>query len=98
MSTVSWSRVCCGDDPPDESAPARDDPGDRVPSLVGPAAGITTSDYWGRRQAKGDHMDATKLLIADHNRVKGLFARFKKASESEDVTAAGLLVSQIMED
>lgn len=63
-----------------------------------PAAGITTSDYWGRRQAKGDHMDATKLLIADHNRVKGLFARFKKASESEDVTAAGLLVSQIMED
>jgi len=43
-------------------------------------------------------MDATKLLIADHNRVKGLFARFKKASESEDVTAAGLLVSQIMED
>lgn len=25
--------------PPDESAPARDDPGDRVPSLVGPRGG-----------------------------------------------------------
>src|ERR1700723_789349 len=29
-------------------------------------------------------MDATSLLIADHNRVKGLFARYKDAADGEE--------------
>ena len=32
-------------------------------------------------------MQALDLLIADHNRVRGLFARFKEAHEAEDTTA-----------
>ena len=36
-------------------------------------------------------MDSTALLIADHNRVRGLFARFKEAEEADDAgTMAGL--------
>ena len=36
-------------------------------------------------------MDSTALLIADHNRVRGLFARFKEAQEADDAgTMAGL--------
>ena len=32
-------------------------------------------------------MDAIALLTADHNRVRGLFARFKEADEADDVAA-----------
>jgi hemerythrin superfamily protein len=36
-------------------------------------------------------MDSTALLTADHNRVRGLFTRFKEAQEAEDAgTMAGL--------
>lgn len=43
-------------------------------------------------------MDATKLLIADHNRVKGLFARYKKASEAENTEEAAQLAAKILEE
>ncbi|MGI8664370.1 MAG: hemerythrin domain-containing protein [Acidimicrobiales bacterium] len=40
-------------------------------------------------------MDALKLLIADHNRVKGLFSRFKDAHEADDVDAMGARAMEI---
>ena len=43
-------------------------------------------------------MDATKLLIADHNRVKGLFARYKAANKSKDTKEAAQLAADIMEE
>ncbi len=43
-------------------------------------------------------MDATKLLIADHNRAKGLFARYKNAHEANDGREAATLASKIMEE
>jgi len=43
-------------------------------------------------------MDAIKLLIADHNRVKGLFARYDEAQESSRTDDAALLASQIFEE
>jgi hemerythrin superfamily protein len=51
-------------------------------------------------ESKGavNHMDATKLLIADHNRVKGLFARYKKAHEAKNVKDSTALASKITEE
>ena len=43
-------------------------------------------------------MDALKLLIADHNRVKGLASRFKAAHEAEDQETAVMLAAKIFED
>ena len=43
-------------------------------------------------------MDATKLLIADHNRVKGLFARYKMASKEKDVEEVNQLAAKILEE
>jgi hemerythrin superfamily protein len=43
-------------------------------------------------------MDALTLLIADHNRVRGLFARFKEAKESENVLTMRDVVTRITED
>jgi hemerythrin-like domain-containing protein len=40
-------------------------------------------------------MDALKLLTADHNRVRGLFARFTSADESGDVGTMATLMQQI---
>jgi hemerythrin-like domain-containing protein len=40
-------------------------------------------------------MDAIALLTADHNRVRGLFARFKEADEAEDVAAMRDLAAAI---
>ena len=40
-------------------------------------------------------MDGLKLLIADHNRVRGLFARFSTAEEAGDVESMGSLVKEI---
>ena len=40
-------------------------------------------------------MDALDLLIADHNRVRGLFARFTAAKEGDDPAAMGELASVI---
>ena len=31
-------------------------------------------------------MDALQLLTADHNRVRGLFTRFRSAQEADDIT------------
>ena len=42
-------------------------------------------------------MDALELLTADHNRVRGLFARFKEAEES-DAAEARRLASTIFEE
>ncbi|MGV3760027.1 MAG: hemerythrin domain-containing protein [Actinomycetota bacterium] len=39
-------------------------------------------------------MDAVTLLTADHNRVRGLFARFKEAQEAEDTAAMSELAAQ----
>ena len=43
-------------------------------------------------------MDALTLLIADHNRVRGLFARFKSAKESDDTAALSTLATEIITD
>jgi hemerythrin superfamily protein len=43
-------------------------------------------------------MDATKLLTADHNRVKGLFARYEKASNAKNTKEAEELVTKILEE
>src|SRR5687768_16109484 len=43
-------------------------------------------------------MDAFSLLIADHNRVRGLFARFKEAHEGDDATAMIELAGKIFDD
>jgi hemerythrin superfamily protein len=40
-------------------------------------------------------MDGLKLLVADHNRVRGLFARFQAAEEAGDVDAMATLVEQV---
>jgi hemerythrin superfamily protein len=41
-------------------------------------------------------MDALTLLTADHNRVRGLFARFQTAEEGDDTTQMAELASKIM--
>lgn len=43
-------------------------------------------------------MDAIDLLIGDHNRVRGLFAQFKAAHESDDVPAAAEAVDKAIAD
>ncbi len=43
-------------------------------------------------------MDALDLLIADHNRFRGLFARFQAAHEAEDNSAMSGLADAIFED
>ncbi len=43
-------------------------------------------------------MDVTKLLTADHNRVKGLFTRYKTASKAKDIEEATQLVAKILEE
>jgi len=40
-------------------------------------------------------VDGLDLLIADHNRVRGLFTRFRKAQENDDTPAMGELADQI---
>ncbi|MDQ3979786.1 MAG: hemerythrin domain-containing protein, partial [Actinomycetota bacterium] len=40
-------------------------------------------------------MDALSLLTADHNRVRGLFARFQEAEESEDTAQMAQLAEKI---
>ena len=43
-------------------------------------------------------MDAIALLVADHNRVRGLFARFKPAEEATDAVTMSALASAIFEE
>lgn len=43
-------------------------------------------------------MDALDLLIADHNRVRGLFARFKKAKESDDASTMHSIAPIVFEE
>jgi hemerythrin superfamily protein len=43
-------------------------------------------------------MDAVSLLTADHNRVRGLFARFRAAQETEDTTAMVEVAGKIFDD
>lgn len=43
-------------------------------------------------------MDALALLTADHNRVRGLFTRFKKAKESDDTRLLGELATEIIKE
>ena len=43
-------------------------------------------------------MDALALLTADHNRVRGLFARFKKAKESDDTQSLSELATEIINE
>jgi hemerythrin superfamily protein len=40
-------------------------------------------------------MDSTALLTADHNRVRGLFTRFREAQESDDTGAMADLAEQL---
>jgi len=41
-------------------------------------------------------MDAISLLVADHNRVRGLFARFQAAEEADDTTQMMELAAKII--
>ncbi|MDX6233941.1 MAG: hypothetical protein QOH68_3023, partial [Nocardioidaceae bacterium] len=41
-------------------------------------------------------MDALDLLIGDHNRVRGLFKRFKDAKESDDLETMTMLSTKIL--
>lgn len=43
-------------------------------------------------------MDALTLLTADHNRVRGLFARFETAKEAEDAETAAELATKIFRE
>ena len=43
-------------------------------------------------------MDAIDLLIGDHNRVRGLFTRFKSAKESDDLDQMRALAPKIIEE
>lgn len=43
-------------------------------------------------------MDALTLLTADHNRVRGLFARWKAANEADDTATAGELFKKIADE
>jgi hemerythrin superfamily protein len=43
-------------------------------------------------------MDALELLTADHNRVRGLFTRFKQAQETEDTATMATLATTIFEE
>lgn len=43
-------------------------------------------------------MDALSLLTTDHNRVRGLFARFKDASEDDDLETMQALAAQMREE
>jgi|SRR5215211_7424003 len=43
-------------------------------------------------------MDALELLTADHNRVRGLFARFREAQEGGDAATMGELAEKIFEE
>ncbi len=43
-------------------------------------------------------MDGLDLLIADHNRVRGLFVRFREAQDSNDTPAMSELADKIFEE
>jgi iron-sulfur cluster repair protein YtfE (RIC family) len=43
-------------------------------------------------------MDALELLTADHNRVRGLFARFKAAKEGDKLEEMAMLSAKILEE
>jgi hemerythrin superfamily protein len=43
-------------------------------------------------------LSALDLLIADHNRVRGLFAQFKEAHESDDAATMSTVALKIFED
>ena len=43
-------------------------------------------------------MDALMLLTADHNRVRGLFARFEAAKESDDLDEMATLADQVVKE
>lgn len=43
-------------------------------------------------------MDALELLTADHNRVRGLFARFREANDKDDTTAMIELADRIFDE
>ena len=43
-------------------------------------------------------MDALDLLTGDHNRVRGLFTRFKSAKESDDLATMTTLATKILEE
>ncbi|MBK5223792.1 MAG: hemerythrin domain-containing protein [Acidimicrobiia bacterium] len=43
-------------------------------------------------------MDALMLLTADHNRVRGLFARFEEAKEAGDTETMGMLCRKVFDE
>ena len=43
-------------------------------------------------------MDALELLTGDHNRVRGLFTRFKSAKEADDLATMTTLATKIVEE
>jgi hemerythrin superfamily protein len=51
-----------------------------------------------RKPGRGTGMQALDLLIADHNRVRGLFAQFKEAHDNDDTEAMSAVALKIFED
>lgn len=43
-------------------------------------------------------MDVIELLIADHNRVRGLFTRYRSADEAGDTSLAAVLAAEIIDE
>jgi hemerythrin superfamily protein len=43
-------------------------------------------------------MDVTDLLIADHNRVRGLFNRYRSAADTGDTEQTAALAQQIIQE
>ena len=60
--------------------------------------GTTREDTAPTAEKKEHRMDALDLLIADHNRVRGLFTRARDAHEKDDQTALQTLASEIFEE
>jgi hemerythrin superfamily protein len=50
---------------------------------------------WSNEQRWEENMDGLDLLTADHNRVRGLFARFREAKKRDDTSEMGALAEQI---
>jgi hemerythrin-like domain-containing protein len=46
----------------------------------------------------GGTMDVIDLLVADHNRVRGLFSRYRDADEASDNAAAAALAAKIIQE
>src|SRR5580704_5773182 len=52
----------------------------------------------GPRRRQEDFMDVIDLLVADHNRVRGLFSRYRAAHEADNTDQASALATEIIKE